>query len=679
MRKKFATLFIIVVASMLILVIPFRFAKNTYSNGRYCRNLAWKNIVLGSSSYVVSNTLVRFESDSGFDNQGPYTIVNGFNLACPAFQDFIWYGEYEYVSPDGGNTWIQLSTVNGVTRTLTENFPNKDYTITFSPVYGLNIQKRVCIMTSPDKPFAKITYTISGSAPKNVKFYYSIDFCDYETTGDPRDDVYKFTGEHVTVAGWFYGLNGLMVDTQGSGYGFICTGSSVADFYAGYWYDAIYQGWGVGYSIASEDVGIGVVLDFGIVDQTGVSKEVYIGLSASPWEAPPPVPIFPLTATFFFTPRNPGVGQTVTFDASLSFSTNTNIVRYFWDFGDFTNATTTVPFIAHVYTYPSIYWVTLKITDTNNKNDTAISQIIVSSIPTYDTTIKTYCNAEAKEISVSIIMDGAPTGRTTPYCFVGLNGTHTFTVPSIDANGHLFRQWNTGETSNTITVSTGGTYTAYYDVKYTLTITTTPGGSTNPPPGSYLHWSGTKVTITAVPQEGYTFDHWELNGENIGGQNPISITMHTNYTLYAVFIQSSIHDIAITNITFSNKYPKVNETIEIAVKVENRGTVTEMLDVSVNYTRLVDPHIGTQTITLQPGQSITLNFTWTPNASGRYEIKAYTSQIPDDINPQDNTKTTYIYVSITTASTSSTTENKWDDINTMVRRFRYAAYQFEVA
>jgi len=61
-----------------------------------------------------------------------------------------------------------------------------------------------------------------------------------------------------------------------------------------------------------------------------------------------------------------------------------------------------------------------------------------------------------------ISMDGAPTGFNTPHNFTGLTGTHTFTVPNIDAWGNPFRQWFTGETSSTITVTADGTYTAQY-------------------------------------------------------------------------------------------------------------------------------------------------------------------------------------------------------------------------
>ncbi len=82
--------------------------------------------------------------------------------------------------------------------------------------------------------------------------------------------------------------------------------------------------------------------------------------------------------------------------------------------------------------------------------------------PTYDVTIAAHCYTEGVSVSVSITMDGTSSGFNTPHTFTGLTGTHTFTVPNNDPSGHPFKQWGTGETSTTITVSTGGTYTAYY-------------------------------------------------------------------------------------------------------------------------------------------------------------------------------------------------------------------------
>jgi hypothetical protein len=152
----------------------------------------------------------------------------------------------------------------------------------------------------------------------------------------------------------------------------------------------------------------------------------------------------------------------------------------------------------------------------------------------YDVTITAHCTTEGMDVSVSITMDKTPTGYNTPHTFTGLIGTHNFTVPTTDANGHVFKQWSTGETSMTITVTSAGTYTAYYQAKYNLTITTTAGGTTNPSSGIYTYWDGTLVDVTAVANAGYAFDHWELDG-TLNYSNPITVIMNSNHTLHVVF------------------------------------------------------------------------------------------------------------------------------------------------
>jgi len=100
-------------------------------------------------------------------------------------------------------------------------------------------------------------------------------------------------------------------------------------------------------------------------------------------------------------------------------------------------------------------------TDNNHLTDGTVK----IKIPTYDVTINAYCNSEGASVSVSITMDGTPTEYNTPHTFTGLSDTHTFTVPSADANGHQFKQWSTGATTPTISVNSDGTYTAFYEGK----------------------------------------------------------------------------------------------------------------------------------------------------------------------------------------------------------------------
>jgi hypothetical protein len=95
----------------------------------------------------------------------------------------------------------------------------------------------------------------------------------------------------------------------------------------------------------------------------------------------------------------------------------------------------------------------------------------------YDVTINAHCNTEAADVIVAFTKDVDPTVYNTPYTFTDLTGTHTFTVAAADPSGHPFKQWSTGETITTITVNSGGTYTAYYELSVTPVIPEVPLGT----------------------------------------------------------------------------------------------------------------------------------------------------------------------------------------------------------
>ncbi|MGB9740815.1 MAG: PKD domain-containing protein, partial [Candidatus Bathyarchaeales archaeon] len=95
-----------------------------------------------------------------------------------------------------------------------------------------------------------------------------------------------------------------------------------------------------------------------------------------------------------------------------------------------------------------------------------------------------------------------------------------------------------GSGINPITVNMNAPHTAtahYTQITYTLTIETTTGGTTNPTPGTYTYAAGSTVQVTAIPSSGYIFDHWELNGSNVGSANPYTVNMNNNYILKAFF------------------------------------------------------------------------------------------------------------------------------------------------
>jgi outer membrane protein assembly factor BamB len=184
----------------------------------------------------------------------------------------------------------------------------------------------------------------------------------------------------------------------------------------------------------------------------------------------------------------------------------------------------------------------------------------------YDVTINAHSNTEGADVTVSLAMDGSLTGYATPHTFTNLTGNHTFEVPSTDRSGNPFEQWSTGETTSTITVSSAGTFTAYYEAKYTLNITTTIGGTTDPFPGVYVYGGGAIVAVTANPNTGYVLDHWELDGANTGTLNPAraTVTMNSNHNLYAAFVP--VYNIII-------KAHDINEGADVNVAILLDGMV----------------------------------------------------------------------------------------------------------
>ena len=107
---------------------------------------------------------------------------------------------------------------------------------------------------------------------------------------------------------------------------------------------------------------------------------------------------------------------------------------------------------------------------------------------------------------------------------------------------------------------------------YYLTITSTAGGTTSPLPGTYNYTEGSSHNVTAIPNLGYSFDYWLLDGEE-KTENPITIVIDANHTLQAVYFAVDITPPNITNV--SQNPPKNNVLPEDEVKIN--ATVTDDL------------------------------------------------------------------------------------------------------
>jgi len=69
----------------------------------------------------------------------------------------------------------------------------------------------------------------------------------------------------------------------------------------------------------------------------------------------------------------------------------------------------------------------------------------------------------------------------------------------------------------------------------TLSVNNSEYGYTSPETGEYTKEAGEKFTVTAYPNAGYVFDHWEIDGVNVGSTNPYDLWVYKPCELKAVF------------------------------------------------------------------------------------------------------------------------------------------------
>jgi PKD repeat protein len=89
----------------------------------------------------------------------------------------------------------------------------------------------------------------------------------------------------------------------------------------------------------------------------------------------------PPVAKFSFSPRNAWINESVLFNAS---SSDGNITKYEWDFGDGNRTITTIPTINHTYSKEGYCSVSLNVTDNNGlwnvTNNTTVRDLVMRTV-----------------------------------------------------------------------------------------------------------------------------------------------------------------------------------------------------------------------------------------------------------------------------------------------------------
>jgi len=144
------------------------------------------------------------------------------------------------------------------------------------------------------------------------------------------------------------------------------------------------------------------------------------------------------------------------------------------------------------------------------------------------------------DYSLAMVVEGGGTTSPVPG-YSRYDGGTVVPISATPSPGWVFDHWSgdlSGDTNPTsIIMDSDKTVTAVFLVApVTFTLTTNAaaeGGTMTPPPGTYIYAEGKKVTLVAVPDQGWIFDHWT---GDIGGTNGQTlITMDGNKTVTPVF------------------------------------------------------------------------------------------------------------------------------------------------
>jgi len=169
---------------------------------------------------------------------------------------------------------------------------------------------------------------------------------------------------------------------------------------------------------------------------------------------------------------------------------------------------------------------------------------------------------EAYEFTLTITVDPLEGGTVDASPAPPYHYNDIVTLTALPNTGYTFDHWSGdlsgSENPTTITMNGNKSITAHFTQnEYTLTITIDPvgKGTVDASPAPPYHYND-NVTLTAIPNTGYAFDHW--SGDLTGSTNPTIITMNGNKSVTAHFV--------------------ISEEYTLTIIIEGSGTVTKNPD-----------------------------------------------------------------------------------------------------
>jgi hypothetical protein len=206
----------------------------------------------------------------------------------------------------------------------------------------------------------------------------------------------------------------------------------------------------------------------------------------------------------------------------------------------------------------------------------------------------------------------------TPVDLVAVNETHYHFVEWTGGDGAI---GNVTAAETNITMNDSYSITANFELEegwYSLTISSTEGGSVTPTEGIHIYEDGEEVGLVAVPDEGYQFLRWTGDVNTIGNFTAASTTiaMNASYSITANFesphpepkallmISSTRGGSVTTPHEGTHLYPLGTEVSLVAEPDEGGQFLRWTGDVDT----IADVNAATTTITMDNSYSIIANF-----------------------------------------------------------------------
>jgi hypothetical protein len=152
----------------------------------------------------------------------------------------------------------------------------------------------------------------------------------------------------------------------------------------------------------------------------------------------------------------------------------------------------------------------------------------------------------------------------------------TVEIVATPNNGYRFLTWDDGDNNAKRTLIMDQDYSLMATFKriptYTLTIFQGEHGVASMEAGTYTYQEKEQVTLTAIPDEGYMFAHWMVNGVE-DTNTELTLTMTQDYTVYPVCVSKPVPTYTLT--ILPTEFGKAN--IEIGKYTYNEGEEVTLL------------------------------------------------------------------------------------------------------